>query len=63
MAQLCLKSKKPGPSVIKAMPLRYEVYVCPELGRTSNRPNAYDAFDLPSVYGGLRKPYRFGMLS
>ena len=36
-----------------------EPYTCPELGRTCDRPNAYDAFDLPSLYAGERKPYRF----
>jgi len=35
------------------------IYLCPELGRTSNRPNAYDAYELPSIYAGVRKPYRF----
>lgn len=34
-------------------------YTCPELGRTCHRPGAYDAFDLPSLYGDIRKPYRF----
>ena len=34
-------------------------YLCPELGRTCTRPNAYDAFDLPSLYGKVRRPYRF----
>jgi len=34
-------------------------YLCPELGRTCTRPGAYDAFDLPSVYAGVRLPYRF----
>jgi hypothetical protein len=27
------------------------VYTCPELGETCQRPGAYDAFRLPSVYG------------
>ena len=35
------------------------VYLCPELGRTCTRPGAYDAYDLPSMYAGVRKPYRF----
>lgn len=26
-------------------------YTCPELGRTCQRPGAYDAFDLPSLFG------------
>ena len=26
-------------------------YPCPELGRTCQRPGAYDAFDLPSLHG------------
>jgi hypothetical protein len=34
-------------------------YTCPELGRTCHRPGAYDAFDLPSLYADVRKPYRF----
>lgn len=34
-------------------------YKCPELGKTSFRPGAYDAFEIPSVYAGVRKPYRF----
>lgn len=29
-------------------------YTCPELGRTCPRPGAYDAFDLPSVFGSRR---------
>lgn len=41
------------------LPVQYTPYKCPELGRTCLRPNAYDAFDLPSVYAGERKPYRF----
>lgn len=35
------------------------VYLCPELGRTCRRPGAYDAYDLPSLYNGELKPYRF----
>jgi hypothetical protein len=35
-------------------------YSCPELGRTCFREGAYDAYDLPSIYAGERKPYRFG---
>lgn len=35
------------------------VYTAPELGRTCDRPGAYDAFDLPSLFDGQRKPYRF----
>lgn len=27
-------------------------YDCPELGKTCNRPGAYDAFSLPSLMGG-----------
>jgi hypothetical protein len=30
---------------------RADAYTCPELGRTCARPGAYDAFDLPSLYG------------
>lgn len=35
------------------------VYTCPELGRTCTRPGAYDAFEHPSIYAGVRLPYRF----
>lgn len=31
--------------------LRADAYTCPELGRPCARPGAYDAFDLPSLYG------------
>ena len=41
-------------------PISKEYYYCPELGRTSNRPGAYDAFDKPSLdAGGNRHAYRF----
>lgn len=33
-------------------------YLCPELGRTCRRPNAYDAFELPSLMGKECVPYR-----
>lgn len=38
---------------------RRPTYSCPELGRTCYREGAYDAYELPSIYGGERKPYRF----
>jgi len=31
-------------------------YTAPELKRTSHRPGAYDAFDLPSLIGSKRVP-------
>ena len=39
--------------------INHDPYTCPELGRTVVRTGAYDAFDLPSLYGDVRKPYRF----
>ena len=39
----------PGDSAKADAIKRRPVYTCPELGRTSNRPGAYDAYDLPSV--------------
>ena len=44
-------------------PIPKGTYHCPELGRTCMRPGAYDAFDLPSMYAGERKPYRFSKTS
>jgi hypothetical protein len=34
-------------------------YLCPELGRTCHRPNAYDFLDVPSRYNDERRVYRF----
>lgn len=65
MAQLRPMNRKPRKAkVVKATPVPWSVqqepgYACPELGRTCNRPNAYDAYDLPSLYGEVRRPYRF----
>lgn len=38
-------------------------YLCPELKQTCHRAGAYDAFELPSVIGNERKPYRFSQES
>ncbi len=60
MAELRPMVCKPRKAKPAPMPIvKYTVYMCPELGRTCTRPNAYDAFDLPSIYAGERKPYRF----
>lgn len=32
-----------------------KTYSCPELGRTCQRPGAYDAFALPSLFGNERR--------
>jgi len=58
------EAKPHSPRLRKTPPPQLDVfrrpaYSCPELGRTSNRPGAYDAYDLPSIYGGVCKPYRF----
>lgn len=53
------KGRKPAPSPADINLFKRPAYTCPELGRTCNRPNAYDAFDLPSIYAGERRPYRF----
>ena len=51
-----LKKEPTAPREIFLRP----IYLCPELGRLSCRPGAYDAYELPSLYaGGTRKPYRF----
>jgi len=48
--------KTPAPSSdLRSRP----VYLCPELGRTCHRPGAYDAFQLPSLFGDELKPHRF----
>lgn len=39
--------------------MKRPTYACPELGKTCNRPGAYDAFELPSLIGSERRPYRF----
>ncbi len=50
-----LRNNLPMPNEVLERP----VYLCPELSRTCTRPGAYDAFDLPSIYAGKTKPYRF----
>ena len=52
------KPRKPLAEITPEVKQR-PTYTCPELGRTCNRPNAYDAFELPSLYGVVRRPYRF----
>ena len=53
-ARLPRKTPAPALEIFKR-----PTYSCPELGRTSQRPGAYDAFDLPSLMGQDRKPRRF----
>ena len=53
------KPRKPTPVQVQPEIFKRPTYSCPELGRTCTRPNAYDAYDLPSVYGDVRRPYRF----
>ena len=52
---------KPVPKV-KSRPnkinAKYTVYKCPELRQTCFRAGAYDAFELPSIFGSERRPYR-----
>lgn len=55
LAKPRVRSGPPMPTEVSKRP----VYLCPELGRTCNRPGAYDAYDLPSMYAGKLKPYRF----
>jgi hypothetical protein len=50
-----LRKEPPPNPEIKKRP----IYLCPELGRTCTRPGCYEAYDLPSLYAGVRKPYRF----
>lgn len=56
---LIRKGRKPAPSPADVNLFKRPSYTCPELGRTCTRPNAYDAFNLPSLYGNVRRPYRF----
>lgn len=53
------KPRKNIPVLVNPGLFERPAYTCPELGRTCTRPNAYDAYDLPSVYAGERRPYRF----
>lgn len=46
--------RKKGPGFIAASSFAGEPYKCPELGRTCQRPGAYDAFALPSLFGQHR---------
>lgn len=61
LAQLRPKNRKVKVKPPETTPeiISWPAYMCPELGRTCTRAGAYDAFDLPSVYAGERKPYRF----
>lgn len=43
----------------KADIFKRPVYLCPELRQTCHREGAYDAFELPSIIGEERRPYRF----
>jgi hypothetical protein len=45
-----------GQASAPAAPMRTSIgYTCPELGRTCQRPGAYDAFALPSLIGNERR--------
>lgn len=46
--------RKRGPGFVAVSSFTDESYKCPELGRTCQRPGAYDAFALPSLIGKVR---------
>lgn len=66
LAQLCnpigewehLKDPSYTPRVTAASVCHKQPYTCPELGQTSNRPGAYDAYSKPSIMQGQPVPYR-----
>lgn len=44
-----------APTNLGSATLRASAYTCPELGRTCQRPGAYQALDLPSIIGNERR--------
>lgn len=53
-----LKDPNYVPRVTAASVCHKQPYTCPELGQTSNRQGAYDAYSKPSIMQGQPVPYR-----